>query len=243
MVNINKGTYENNNIEAIVDNKGTLWLNEKNIEEKLGHKNLPAITNKHNQVYKKCRYELVNEAKKQPNRRFLRSDLALKVIMDCRTDESCNLKRNLGFKLHDVINTKEQTVLESMKNAFEGEDMQSQYSVLGYRIDLYFYKHKLAIEVDELGHADRNLSNELKRQKALEKELGSVFIRINPNEKNFNIFKEINKIRRHIKKSTKKSLIDDLSKRLLELEFKKHNSIKSKCLKWIVKKILPNCKK
>ena len=47
--------------------------------------------------------------------------------MDCRTDESCNLKRKLGFKLHDVINTKEQTVLESIKNAFEGENMQTQY--------------------------------------------------------------------------------------------------------------------
>ena len=46
--------------------------------------------------------------------------------MDCRTDESCNLKRNLRFRLHNVINTKEQTVLESIKNAFEGEDMQTQ---------------------------------------------------------------------------------------------------------------------
>ena len=66
-----------------------------------------------------------------------------------------------------------------------------------------------------------------------------MFIRINPDEESFNIFKEINKIHRHIKKSTKKSLIDDLSKRLLELEFKSNHSIKSKCLKWIVKKILP----
>ena len=120
--------------------------------------------------------------------------------MDCRTDESYNLKRNLGFKLHNVINIKEQTVLESIKNAFEGEDMQTQYSVLGYRIDLYFHKYKLAIEVDELGHADRNLSNEIERQKALERELDCVFIRINPDEKKFNIFREINKIHRHIKK-------------------------------------------
>ena len=78
-----------------------------------------------------------------------------------------------------------------------------KYSVLGYRIDLYFHKHKLAIEADELGHADRNLSNEIERQKALEKELDCVFIRINPDEENFNIFKEINKIHRQIKKSTK----------------------------------------
>ena len=156
------------------------------------------------------------------------SNFALKVIMDCRTDESCNLKRNLGFRLHDVINTKEQTVINSIKDAFEGENMQTQYTVLNYRIDLYFHKYKLAIEVDELGHADRNLSNEIERQKALEKELDCVFIRINPDEKKFNIFKELNKIHRHIKKSTKKSLTEDLLKRLLELEFKSNHSIKSK---------------
>ena len=43
--------------------------------------------------------------------------------MDCSTDESCNPKRNLRFRLDNVINTKKQTVLESIKNAFEGEDM------------------------------------------------------------------------------------------------------------------------
>ena len=105
MVDISKETCENNDIEVIVDGIGTLWLNEKHIEEKLGHKNLPVITNKYDPVYKKHRYELVDKPKKQPNKRFLHSDLALKVIMDCRTDESCNLKRNLGFRLHDVINT------------------------------------------------------------------------------------------------------------------------------------------
>ena len=46
--------------------------------------------------------------------------------MDRTTNESCNLKRNLGFKLHDVINTKEQSVLKSIKDTFEGEDMQTQ---------------------------------------------------------------------------------------------------------------------
>ena len=93
--------------------------------------------------------------------------------------------------------------------------MQTQYTVIDCRIDVYFHKHKLAIEADELGHTDRNLNYEIERQKALERELDCVFIRINPDEKDFSIFKEINKIHRHIKKSTKKSLIDDLSKRLL----------------------------
>ena len=58
--------------------------------------------------------------------------------MDYRTDESCSLKRNMGFNFYDVTNAKEQTVLKSIKDAFEGEDMQTQYTVIGYRIDPYF---------------------------------------------------------------------------------------------------------
>ena len=200
MIDITKEILKNNDIEVVIDGVNTLRLNEKHIEEQLGHKSLPIITTKCDKIYKKHRYELVDEPIKQPNRRFLRIDLALKIIMDCRTDESCSLKRNLGFNLHDVINTKEQTVLRSIKDAFEGEDMQTQYTVIDYRIDLYFHKHKLSIEVDELGHADRNLYNEIESQKALERELNYVFIRINPDEKDSNIFKEINKIYRHIKK-------------------------------------------
>ena len=76
--------------------------------------------------------------------------------------------------------------------------MQTRYSVLDFRIDVYFHKHKLAIEADELGHADRNFSNEIKKQKELEKELDSVFIRINFDEKNFNIFKETDTLKNQL---------------------------------------------
>ena len=50
MVNITKETLENNDIEVIVDSVNALWLNEKNIEEKLGHKNLPVTTNKYDKI-------------------------------------------------------------------------------------------------------------------------------------------------------------------------------------------------
>ena len=46
--------------------------------------------------------------------------------MNSRTDESCKFKKDLGFTLHGVINTKEQTVINSTKDAFEGENMQTQ---------------------------------------------------------------------------------------------------------------------
>ena len=135
----------------------------KNIEEKLGHKNLAAITNRYNKIYKKRRYDLVDKPVTQSNRRFLHNDLALEIIMNCRTDKSCSLKKNLEFKLHDVINTKEQTIINSIKDTFEEGNIQTQSSALGYRIDLYFHKYKLAIEFDELGHTNRSINNEIER--------------------------------------------------------------------------------
>ena len=72
---------------------------------------------------------------------------------------------------------------------------------------------------------------------------GITAIRTNPEAPNC-INSLINQIYMHIirwtkkqtEKSTKKSLINDLSNSLLELELKPNHSIKSKCLKWIVKK-------
>ena len=80
--------------------------------------------------------------------------------------------------------------------------MQTQYSVLGYKIDFYFYDYKHAIEIDER------------------------VIKIE-------ILSKTKSIR-------KRTLIDELSNKLLRLQFKKNNFIKTKCLKYVVKKILPN---
>lgn len=43
------------------------------------------------------------------------------------------------------------------KSLFEKENMQTQHSVLENRIDLYFYDHKLTIEINENGHSNRNI--------------------------------------------------------------------------------------
>ena len=109
---------------------------------------------------------------------------------------------------------------------------------------LLLKKYRLLVEIDEKGHADRDSDYEKRRQKELEK-LGYYFIRINSGKIDFNDYEEFGRVNTYksIKKQTeeliKKSLIDDLSKQLLGLEFKSNHSIKSKCLKWVVKKILP----
>ena len=137
-----------------------------------------------------------------------------------------------------MINYEEQTVLETRKDAFEGENTQTEYSVLGYRIDLYFHDHELVIGNDELDHKHRDVNYEIQGQKTIEKQLGCKFVGINADEQNVNIFKAINKMQRHIKESPKKYLIDKISKRLVKLEFKSDYLIKLKCLKYVVRKIL-----
>ena len=103
--------------------------------------------------------------------------------------------------------TQEQSILTKIKDSFSTEKIIFQHFVLGYRIDAYFLKHKLAIEVDERGHNDRDFEYEIERQKALEKELDCKFIRVNPARESFNIFNEISRIHHHIIKSEKKNII------------------------------------
>ena len=75
--------------------------------------------------------------------------------MDCRTTPAINVKTRLGFSQHDPIITQEQSILSETMTVFAAEEIMLQYNVLTYRIDAYFSKYKLAIEVDEKGHNDR----------------------------------------------------------------------------------------
>ena len=109
VLKITKEIWENNGIEVIVDSVTALRLNEKKYRGKIRPSKFTSH-HKYNKIYKKHRCDLVNKPIKQSDRRFLHIDLALKIIMDCRTDKSCSFKKNLGFKLYDMINTKEQTI-------------------------------------------------------------------------------------------------------------------------------------
>ena len=77
---------------------------------------------------------------------------------------------------------------------FQPKKLILQYSVSGCYIDAYVLEHKLAIEIDEKIHKDRNIDQEIERQKAPEKVLDCKFIRINPEKQNFDVFIEISKI-------------------------------------------------
>ena len=106
---------------------------------------------------------------------------------------------------------------------------------------MLFYVHRLAVEVDEFGHCDRNTEYEKRRERMLNKDLNCKFIRINPGRENFNINKDINRIHRYIiestkkltEESTKKSVMNDIRVVLAELslEFEKNTKTIHKFLR------------
>ena len=189
--------------------------------------------------------------------KYVRSDLMEKITRNCRGVKNCNDDINreekekqrdnfrilLGLRENDIFLTKEQSVLNSIMDTFEGGNMQTQYNVLSYKIDLYFHDYRLAIEIDEKGRKDRNIKHEIQRQKALERKLNCKFIRINSDENFFDTYKANNEIFKHIKESakeiTKKSTINSV-KRLLEAasEFK-NNYIISNFTRKFIKNLLP----
>ena len=83
------------------------------------------------------------------------------------------------------------------------------------------YDYKLAIEVDENGHSHRSIDFEIKRQKVIEEELTCEFIRIDYDKESSN-----NPLTNWLK-----TLTDKISMRLLELELKSDNTIKSNDIK------------
>ena len=54
---------------------------------------------------------------------------------------------------------------------FEGENMRTQYNLLGYKIDLYLHDYRLAQQIDEKVHKDRNINHEIEKTKSIREKI------------------------------------------------------------------------
>ena len=80
-----------------------------------------------------------------------------------------------------------------MQVAFEGEIILTQHCIKNKRIDAYFSKYKLGIEVNEYNHESRNFEYEQSRQLMIESD-GITVIRNNPDVADFDMNRLINQI-------------------------------------------------
>ena len=90
-----------------------------------------------------------------------------------------------------------------------------------FRIDIFFTKYCLAVEIDEKGHTDRDLTFEQKRQEALQKKQPNcTFIGINTSKENFDVDYKASRIQTFIsqfKDNKNKKLKDEIEKLKLQL--------------------------
>ena len=192
--------YTDAEVHAItVGNRELFWVKMIDVQKGLRIRNISELvrkeiqgiyetkdfTKKQKRKYIRTEQEISKKPTDDSKIKYVPSDLIERIIKSCSGVKKCNnginriekekqrenFRAALGFKEHDIMLTKEQAVSKSIMDAFEGDNMQTQYNFLGYKIDLYFHDYKLAIEFDEKGHKDRNIDHEIKRQKALEKEL------------------------------------------------------------------------
>ena len=142
MVKISAQTWKKSGIGMIIikneENKLEIWLKMIDIQIKLGVKNMSDLSIKEIEVIynKKMKNTTTKEKQKYEAKAtdgfvYILSDLALKIIMDCRSSTAIEFRSKLGFNQHDITLAKEQSVLRSIMDAFEGENIQTQYSLLG----------------------------------------------------------------------------------------------------------------
>ena len=60
---------------------------------------------------------------------------------------------------------KEESVTRKITKVFSNGKILLQHSVLNYQIDWYFSQQKLALEVDEKGHIDRDTKKRKMKEK------------------------------------------------------------------------------
>ena len=141
------------------DNTSVLWINDS-VDKEIKDKCKDKPTEKQMKIYKKHGSEFI----KGLCFAYAHEDVVIPIIMGGRSPEAIEFRSRLGFTQYDITLKKESSGLKSIMEHYEGEDMETQYQVLNYRIDFFFREYKLAIEIDEKGHKDRNKDYEKQRE-------------------------------------------------------------------------------
>lgn len=131
---------------------------------------------------------------------YITYESLIKLVTKSRKTEAIKLAETLNLNLLTKFCVAIETdVLQCILTTFDGNTMKLQYCVDKYNIDLYFPDYLLAIECDENHHnKSANKFNDTIRQNYITQKLGCRFIRFNPHNKNFNLFKLLNDIYIHL---------------------------------------------
>ena len=108
--------------------------------------------------------------------------------------EFTNVKNKLCDTCYDENHQIFKNVFEDITRMFKNEDIETQYVIEEYRVDLYFKRYKLAIEFEENSSKQVDSDKEKRRQELIEKNIVCKFIRFNPDQSGFNIIDLLSQI-------------------------------------------------
>ena len=220
---IEKNLWEDNGVETI-KYENYLWLNERNLGKTANYNEIRHLSVKYDDEYIKKRKEINKNCKKQCNRKFIREDLAIYLLLHInRVQSVIKFRSKLGFKNNKHVLSRECSIIIKLVNAFSPITEVIRQNVLNYYVDLHLPKYKLVIEIDELGHANRDNNKEIIREKEIKDYLQCKFIRINPDISDYDISIGIGKVNRIIKETNNKK-ISELEKLIENLEITNHKS-------------------
>jgi len=190
-------------------------------------------------------YPGVKKPKLDPRTILISRDGAIEILLKTRKRISPDVLHILKKFNIDTTNrkclTKEQQTLSTITDVFKTEKFEDQFKIGPYYLDLYFTEHKIVIECDENGHADRKPCKEEERMEYVNLELDiddSHWVRFNPDEKDFDIAKVIGKIYRKIDELKEIKIKEEYSKLLENQIVKKKKELFRKCKKCKLKKEL-----
>lgn len=197
------------NIETILIGD-KIWLNGSQVAKALGYSNTSKAIRHHVPSGEKQEIPM----KRRGSSPFFISEDGLRhLVINSKLPKSAQIaskmglciiraKRSIAKPTKGIIKptkgvmklTKEQETIGIIIEAFKHLNPIREFSVNGYRIDLYFPCQRLAIECDENGHTHYDQVKENSRQSTIELALGCRFIRYNPDCPGFNIGTVINQI-------------------------------------------------
>jgi len=180
---------------SCIDYNGERWLRALDVGKALGYKKSGPIKDKLNQCSCKKFKDLVGHTKGLDSSITNALYVDLKVIPTLLTKvnmpAAVSLAQQHGINVETKFLRKEVEIVGYVQTYLTGlgipfEFQKTVKGVHNYRVDLYLPAQRLAIEIDEFGHADRDPVKEKERQLYIEKQLKCKFLRFNPDDPKFN---------------------------------------------------------
>jgi hypothetical protein len=178
-------------------NKYRYWFYASDFAKIIKYDNVSNALQRHVHAKNKIRYNKIEKyadiPKKnaQPHSYYINAMGIKQILIAMQKTLSVKLSAIFGISIYKLIR-KEISIVGDLEAFCERckIDYSFQHIVKcddgkKYRIDFYLVDYRIAIEIDEHNHDDRDPQYESNRQKQLEKKLNCTFVRCDPDDPNF----------------------------------------------------------